>query len=106
MRLNATGVIGVADFSEPDGWCPVSRTNSAKKAGATSQVPRRKRTLPQGIAQTTPATISAFAVGDRVAHPQFGDGTITAIEGPKLSITFDTEGNKQIIDSYVKRQKK
>ena len=58
------------------------------------------------MAQTKPATLSALAVGDRVTHSQFGDGTITAIEGPKLSITFDTEGNKQIIDSYVKRQKK
>ena len=59
----------------------------------------------QRIAQTTPA-ISAFALGDRIAHPQFGDGTITAIEGPRLSITFDADGSKQIIDSYVKRQKK
>ena len=49
--------------------------------------------------------ISAFAVGDRVAHAQFGHGTITAIEGAKLSIAFDTKGNKQIIDSYVKRSK-
>jgi hypothetical protein len=84
----------------------VSLAKSAKKAGAASQIPRRNRALPQAIAQTKPATISAFAVGDRVAHAQFGDGTIRAIEGPKLSIAFDIEGNKQIIDSYVKRQKK
>ncbi len=48
----------------------------------------------------------AFAVGDRVSHPQFGGGTVTAIEGPKLSIAFDTRGEKQIVDSYVKRLKK
>ena len=88
------------------GDVPVSRARSDEKAGDASQEPRRKRTLPQAIARTKPATISAFAVRDRVAHSQFGDGTITAIEGPKLSITFDTGGNKQIIDSYVKRQKK
>jgi hypothetical protein len=84
----------------------VSLTKSAKKATTTSQQPRRKSTLRPAIAQATPTTISAFAVGDRVAHPQFGDGTITAIESPRLSIAFDTDGNKQIIDSYVKRQKK
>jgi hypothetical protein len=84
----------------------VSRARSDKKPDAASQEPRRKRTLPQAIAQTKPITITAFAVGDRVAHPQFGEGTITAIESPKLAITFDTDGNKQIIDSYVKRQKK
>jgi hypothetical protein len=84
----------------------VSLAKSAKKSGAASQMPRGKRTLPQALAQIKPTTISAFAVGDRVAHQQFGDGTITAIEGPKLSIAFDIEGNKQIIDSYVKRHKK
>ena len=83
----------------------MSRTKSAKKTAAAPQQTRRKRTLAQRIAQTTPA-ISAFALGDRIAHPQFGDGTITAIEGPRLSITFDADGSKQIIDSYVKRQKK
>ena len=83
----------------------MSRTKSAKKAGAAPEKPRRIKTLPQAIAQATPATISAFAVGDRVGHSQFGDGTITAIEGPRLSIAFDTDGNKQIIDSYVKRLK-
>jgi hypothetical protein len=86
----------------------VSRTKSAKSAkkpDAAAQKTSRKRTFPQAIAQTALTHISAFAVGDRVAHPQFGDGTITAIKSPRLSITFDTEGNKQIIDSYVKRHK-
>jgi ATP-dependent DNA helicase UvrD/PcrA len=81
----------------------VSRT---KKAGAAPEKPRRIRTIPQAIAQTKPTTISAFAVGDRVSHPLFGDGTVRAIEGPKLSIAFDTQGDKAIIDSYVKRQKR
>ncbi len=84
----------------------MSLAKSAKKAGAASRISRSKRALPQTIAPTQPTIISAFAVGNRIAHPQFGDGTITAIEGPRLSITFDTEGNKQIIDSYVKRYKK
>jgi hypothetical protein len=83
----------------------VSLAKGAKKAGAASQEPRRKRTLPQAIAQTKPATISAFAVGDRVAHAQFGDGTVKAFEGAKLTIAFDTLGSKEIIDSYVKRHK-
>ena len=48
---------------------------------------------------TEPVTTSAFALGDRVSHPQFGDGAITAIEGHKLSIKFDAQGDKQIIDS-------
>jgi hypothetical protein len=84
----------------------VSRTKNAKTAKAASQKGRGKRTLPEAEAQSRPVAISVFAVGDRVAHPQFGDGIITVIDGPKLSITFDTQGNKQVIDSYLKRQKK
>jgi ATP-dependent DNA helicase UvrD/PcrA len=76
----------------------VPRSKSAKKADA-SQQPRR-------IAETKPASNGAFAVGARVSHPLFGDGTVKAIEGVKLTIAFDTLGHKEIIDSYVKRQKK
>ena len=83
----------------------MSRAKSAKKASAASQSPRRKGIPSHAIAETEPAMIGAFAVGDRVAHAQVGDGTITAIEGAKLSIAFDTKGNKQIIDGYVKRSK-
>jgi hypothetical protein len=84
----------------------VPRTKSAKKADTASQQPSRKRDLPQAIAETKPATIGAFAVGNRVSHPLFGDGTVKVIEGAKLTIAFDTLGHKEIIDSYVKRQKK
>jgi hypothetical protein len=80
----------------------VSRTKSDKKADAAPQQPR----LPPEIAGTKPPTNGAFAVGARVSHPLFGDGTVKAIEGAKLTIAFDTLGNKEIIDSYVKRQKK
>lgn len=77
----------------------MSRIKIAKKV-------ENKKTAPKALAQTKSFTISAFAVGDWVSHPQFGDGIITAIEGPKLSIKFDAQGNKQIIDSYVKRLKR
>ena len=81
-------------------------TKTSKKVRATRQGPERQKTVAEAVAQPAPVKLTAFAVGDRISHPQFGDGTITAIEGPKLSIAFDTHGEKQIIDSYVKRLKK
>ena len=84
----------------------MSRTKNGKKVQAALQRPQRQKTLPEAIAQSAPTKLTALAVGDRVSHPQFGNGTITAIEGSKLSIAFDTHGKKQIIDSYVKRLKK
>lgn len=84
----------------------MSRTKNGKKVQAALQRPQRQKTLPEVVAQSAPVKLTALAVGDRVSHPQFGNGTITAIEGSKLSIAFDTHGKKQIIDSYVKRLKK
>jgi hypothetical protein len=47
------------------------------------------------------AATSKYAVGDDVAHPQFGDGTVTDIEGDKLTISFVDGRVKQILDYYV-----
>ena len=82
------------------------RARIGKSIRTTRQPPVRQKTLAESVVQPAPAKLTTFAVGDRISHPQFGDGTITVIEGPKLSIAFDTRGEKQIIDSYVKRLKK
>jgi hypothetical protein len=48
--------------------------------------------------------MTGYAAGDRVSHPQFGDGTVTAIEADKLTIKFEDGRVKQIVDCYVKRR--
>ncbi len=42
------------------------------------------------------------AVGVRVFHEKFGYGAVTAQEGNKLEIDFETSGHKRVIDSFVK----
>ncbi len=81
-------------------------TKTSKKIRTTRQPPERQKTVAEAVAQPTPVKLAGFAVGDHISHPQFGEGTITAIAGSRLSIAFDTCGEKQIIDSYVKRLKK
>ena len=44
---------------------------------------------------------SAFTRGERVFHVKFGYGLIKAIEGNKLTITFEKAGEKKVIDSFV-----
>jgi ATP-dependent DNA helicase UvrD/PcrA len=57
-------------------------------------------------AATAPSVVtSKYAVGDDVAHPQFGDGTIMDIDGEKLTINFADGRTKQILDYYVKRRR-
>ena len=42
-----------------------------------------------------------FAPGSRVFHEKFGTGTVTAVDGSKLDITFDKSGRKKVMDSFV-----
>jgi hypothetical protein len=81
----------------------------ARQRRSRPQRPARKR---QNIAAGPPVSnepipeASGFAIDDLVSHPQFGDGTVTAIEKDKLTINFEDGRVKQIIDYYVKRKKR
>ena len=46
--------------------------------------------------------VSAFTAGERVFHDKFGYGTITAIEGDKLDISFEKAGFKKVVAKFVK----
>ena len=45
-----------------------------------------------------------YAVGARIVHPMFGDGTVTAIDADKLTIRFRRGRPRQIVDAYVKHR--
>ena len=45
--------------------------------------------------------VSAFSVGNRVTHPSFGEGKVTAIVRDQLSIKFATS-EKVVLESFVK----
>ena len=44
---------------------------------------------------------SDVAIGARVFHSKFGNGTVTAIDGNKLEIDFEHAGAKRVLDSFV-----
>ena len=46
--------------------------------------------------------VSAFTTGERVFHDKFGYGTITAIEGDKLDVSFEKAGFKKVVAKFVK----
>jgi DNA helicase-2/ATP-dependent DNA helicase PcrA len=46
---------------------------------------------------------SGYAAGDRVLHQKFGLGTVTHVEGAKLSIDFDSGESKRVVASFVER---
>jgi DNA helicase-2/ATP-dependent DNA helicase PcrA len=64
---------------------------------------------PRRIAETTRSAASFaakprgdIALGTRVFHEKFGYGVVTAQEGNKLEIEFETAGLKRVVDSFVK----
>ena len=47
------------------------------------------------------AAVSSFTVGERVFHQKFGYGSIQAIEGDKLEISFEKAGVKKVVAKFV-----
>jgi DNA helicase-2/ATP-dependent DNA helicase PcrA len=46
---------------------------------------------------------SKYGVGERVFHLKFGYGTVTSLEGNKLTIEFEKAGRKKVLDSFVSK---
>ncbi len=44
---------------------------------------------------------AAFAAGQRVFHQKFGYGTVSEIEGNKLTVEFEKAGQKKVVASFV-----
>ena len=44
---------------------------------------------------------AAFALGQRVFHQKFGYGTISDIDGNKLTVEFEKAGQKKVVASFV-----
>ncbi len=85
---------------------PAGKTASkpaAAKAGAkpaAKKAPRAKK-VPAPPPEPIPY-VSSFEVGNKVTHPIFGDGKVTAIADEQLSIAF-TGGDKVVLDGFVKK---
>lgn len=71
-------------------------------ASAYDPAPRRLPEATRSAASFAAKPRRDIAVGVRVFHDKFGYGLVTAQEGNKLEIDFDTAGPKRVIDSFVK----
>jgi DNA helicase-2/ATP-dependent DNA helicase PcrA len=103
-----------AQWSETsDPFAHVARDNAARGAtrgpGWQRAAARQYDATPRRLAEATRSAASFAAkprgdvsVGARVFHEKFGYGTVTAQEGNKLEIEFETAGPKRVIDSFVR----
>ena len=85
------------------------RAGSARRRAATRvrRAARRSAAARRGplqiegelVAKSTAA--SGFSRGARVFHVKFGNGTVAAVDGNKLTVDFDRAGRKMVLDSFV-----
>ncbi len=96
---------GGAGYTSP-GWQRAQQKTAGARTGGFGE-PSRARSQPiegEGrlVAVSEPSA-SAYARGERVFHVKFGYGTVTAVEGNKLTVAFEKAGEKKVIDSFVER---
>ncbi len=64
--------------------------------------PKRLTEATRSAASFAAKPRSDIGLGARVFHEKFGYGVVSAQEGNKLEIDFETSGHKRVIDSFVR----
>lgn len=77
----------------------------AKKKAAVDAAPKAPRAKKVVAPVVPPPYVSPFVVGNRVTHTYFGGGQVAEVSSDKLSIQFDDNTTKVIVDTFVKLQK-
>jgi DNA helicase-2/ATP-dependent DNA helicase PcrA len=76
----------------------------AQQSWSRSDEKKRSRgpmTLEGELVAASTANAPAFKTGTRVRHEKFGEGTVTHIDGNKLTIEFDDGSIKRVVASFV-----
>ncbi len=58
-------------------------------------------TLEGELVAASSANAPSFNPGTRVSHEKFGLGTVTLVDGNKLTIDFDDGTTKRVVASFV-----
>jgi DNA helicase-2/ATP-dependent DNA helicase PcrA len=89
---------------ETPGWQRAKAQEAQPKFGDKGwarQTQRPPITIEGQIIASSSAPGAGYAVGARVRHQKFGVGTVTEVDGNKLTIEFDHAGRKRVVDSFV-----
>ena len=101
-----------ASYDTP-GWQRAKSHEEAKSANWSRDADRQKQagmrpmrppiTIEGELIASSAAKGAGYTVGARVRHQKFGPGTVTDVDGNKLTIEFDHAGRKRVVDSLVAR---
>lgn len=93
----------VSTYATP-GWQRAQQRNASSSAAGASYGQRAARRGPlqiEGELVAKSTVGSRFAKGMRVFHQKFGNGSIAAVDGNKLTVDFDKAGRKMVLESFV-----
>ncbi len=75
---------------------------AASKGGGFAGASARRGPLQIEGELTAKATVGArFVKGARVFHQKFGNGSVGAVDGNKVTVDFDKAGRKMVLDSFL-----
>ena len=72
-----------------------------KKRQAQASPSRGPMTIEGELVASSSAKVPGIRNGSRVRHEKFGDGTVTHVDGNKLTISFDDGSSKRVVASFV-----
>ncbi|MGI9371841.1 MAG: ATP-dependent helicase [Hyphomicrobiales bacterium] len=102
-----SGGFGESRFDNIDPFASSYATPGWKRAqarGADTSISRSGAKVIEGELLTSQEPDKErFMVGDQITHEKFGFGTVSAVEGNKLTIDFEENGRKKVLDSFVER---
>jgi DNA helicase-2/ATP-dependent DNA helicase PcrA len=87
-----------ASTYQTPGW---QRAQQNWKSSGGKPKSRAPMTLEGELVASSAAKAPAFNNGTRVRHEKFGDGTVTLVDGNKLTIAFDDGTSKRVVASFV-----
>jgi DNA helicase-2/ATP-dependent DNA helicase PcrA len=79
------------------------RTKEQKQWSPADQRKARGPVTIEGELVAASSESASYKRGERVLHQKFGAGTVTDVDGNKLTIEFDDAGKKRVVDSFVDR---
>jgi DNA helicase II / ATP-dependent DNA helicase PcrA len=82
-----------------------SKDAAAKAAAAKQRLrsPGRPRVIEGELVASSSAAGGGFKLGERVFHQKFGYGSVTEIDGNKLTVEFEKAGAKKVVDSFLEK---
>ncbi|HEY8580421.1 MAG TPA: 3'-5' exonuclease, partial [Beijerinckiaceae bacterium] len=97
-RFHAMDTFG-SSYDTP-GWRRAQQ-RGADKGPARSERSRQGPLTIEGELVAKSSGVSGYAVGSRVFHIKFGYGSVSRVDGNKLTVDFDKAGRKMVLDSFV-----